>query len=67
MAISKEIGLNEGIQGILGLGPNRNNGPSFVWALQENGLITEAVLSFSLGHSSGPFKDPSYMMFGGVN
>ena len=67
MAISKETGLNDGIQGILGLGPNKNNGPSYVWSLKDSGIISKATLSFSLGHNTGPFKDDSYMLFGGIN
>jgi hypothetical protein len=36
MAISEEKGLNEGIDGILGLGPNHENGPSYLLALRYN-------------------------------
>ena len=49
MAISAQTGLNPGLEGILGLGANKANGPSFVWAMKDSGMIDEAILSFSLG------------------
>ena len=69
MAITEQTGLNMNIDGILGLGANKMQGPSYVWALKNNGIIDKAILSFSLGYnSSGGFgTEQSYMIFGGVN
>lgn len=52
MAISAEKGLNEGIDGILGLGPNYINGPSFLLALHYNDKIEHEIISFSLGYDN---------------
>jgi hypothetical protein len=52
MAISSQTGLNAGLDGILGLGPNREQGPSFVWSLQESGVIPKAEVSFNLGYNA---------------
>jgi hypothetical protein len=68
MAITRAVGLNAGIDGILGLGPNYNNGPSYLMAMYEEEVIDEAIVSFSLGYSNGgSIQQDSYMMFGGVN
>ena len=68
MAISEQLGLNPGIDGILGLGPNYTDGPSYVMGLKNSSLIDEAIISFSLGYNDNKTKmQPSYMMFGGVN
>lgn len=53
MAINKAVGLNIGIDGILGLGPNYNNGPSYLMALYDEEVIDEAIVSFSLGYNNG--------------
>lgn len=53
MAITKAVGLNAGIDGILGLGPNFNNGPSYLMALYEEEVVDEAIVSFSLGYTNG--------------
>jgi hypothetical protein len=53
MAIKSEHGLNEGIDGILGLGPNHENGPSFLLALKYKDKIKRAMVSFSLGYNNG--------------
>ena len=52
MAIEKQYGLNDGIDGILGLGPNHENGPSFLLALFYYNKINSTIVSFSLGYSS---------------
>jgi len=39
MAIEVEEGLNQGIDGILGLGPDHENGPSFLLALKYRNKI----------------------------
>ena len=52
MAIASEVGLNEGIDGILGLGPNPYNGPSYLWALKYNEKINNTIVSFSLGYNN---------------
>jgi hypothetical protein len=68
MAISRAVGLNAGIDGILGLGPNYSNGPSFLMAMYEDEVIDEAIISFSLGYNNGgSIQQESYMMFGGTN
>ena len=70
MAIEKQQGLNEGIDGILGLGPNHENGPSFLLALFYYNKINSTIVSFSLGYSSQEDRVPkqeSYMLFGGIN
>ena len=68
MAIKSAIGLNPGIDGILGLGPNFNSGPSFLMAMVEEEAIDEAIVSFSLGYNNGiETTQDSYMMFGGLN
>jgi hypothetical protein len=68
MAIKKEQGLNEGIDGILGLGPNHENGPSYLLALKYKNKINKAIVSFSLGYNNGEvLKQNSYMIFGGIN
>ena len=68
MAIQSATGLNPGIDGILGLGPNFNNGPSFLMAMVEESAIDEAIVSFSLGYNNGgDVQQESYMMFGGLN
>lgn len=56
MAITRASGLNPGIDGILGLGPNYNNGPSYLMAMYEEEVIDEAIVSFSLGYSNGGSK-----------
>jgi hypothetical protein len=53
MAIDRAVGLNPGIDGILGLGPNHNNGPSYLMAMYEEEVIDEAIISFSLGYNNG--------------
>ena len=53
MAITEESGLNKGIDGILGLGPSTENGPSFMHHAYQKGLIDRALLSFSLGYNNG--------------
>lgn len=53
MAIKTAVGLNAGIDGILGLGPNYSNGPSYLMAMYEEEVIDEAIVSFSLGYSNG--------------
>lgn len=35
MAISSQTGLNNGIDGILGMGPNPEAGPSYILAMKE--------------------------------
>jgi hypothetical protein len=68
MAINKAVGLNAGIDGILGLGPNYNNGPSYLMAMYEEEVIDEAIVSFSLGYNNGgSVQQDSYMIFGGMN
>ena len=67
MAISQQTGLNGQISGILGLGANLKDGPSFVESLTKSGLIEKAILSFSLGYKGPNFEIPSYMIFGGTN
>ena len=52
MAISSEQGLNEGIDGILGLGPNIENGPSYLQALKYYNKINKTIVSFSLGYNN---------------
>ena len=44
--------MNSNIDGILGLGANIKNGPSFVNSMQQAGIIDDAILSFSLGYKS---------------
>jgi hypothetical protein len=39
MAIQSQVGLQSNINGILGLGPNKNAGPSYIWKLKEQGII----------------------------
>jgi len=53
MAITEEHGLNAGIDGILGLGPSLDNGPSYMHNAYQEGLIDRALLSFSLGYNNG--------------
>ena len=53
MAISEEKGLNEGIDGILGLGPNHQNGPSLLLAMRYQDKINKTIVSFSLGYNNG--------------
>ena len=52
MAIESETGLNEGIDGILGLGPNAENGPNYLLALKYYDKIKDTVISFSLGYDN---------------
>jgi len=52
MAIESETGLNEGIDGILGLGPNAENGPNYLFALKYYDKIKDTVISFSLGYDN---------------
>ena len=56
MAISEQLGLNPGIDGILGLGPNYTDGPSYVMGLKNSSLIDEAIISFSLGYNDNKTK-----------
>jgi len=49
MAISKSEGLNDGIDGILGMGPNIRSGPSFIKQMIDDGMIEKMVAAFSLG------------------
>ena len=68
MAINNAVGLNSGIDGILGLGPNYNIGPSYLMAMYEEEVIDDAIISFSLGYNNGgSIQQDSYMMFGGLN
>jgi hypothetical protein len=53
MAIDNAVGLNSGIDGILGLGPNYNIGPSYLMAMYEEEVIDDAIISFSLGYNNG--------------
>jgi len=53
MAITEETGLNNGIDGILGLGPSVENGPSYMQHAYSEGLIDNPLLSFSLGYNNG--------------
>jgi hypothetical protein len=60
--------LNEGIDGILGMGPHPDNGPSFIHELKAENKISQTIASFSLGYSNGDnINQNSYMIFGGVN
>jgi hypothetical protein len=45
--------LNEGIDGILGLGPYHEYGPSFLLALKYYKKINQTIVSFSLGYDNG--------------
>lgn len=70
MAITKQAGLNKGVQGILGLGASgddKDKGPSFIEALYKNKRIRKALLSFSLGTKSEIDEQKSYLIFGGIN
>ena len=53
MAITEEFGFNEGIDGILGIGPNLDNGPSFLQAMKYHNRINKTIVSFSLGYNDG--------------
>ena len=46
-----------------------NEGPSFLQALKRQGKISNASISFSLGHQSLVNQEyfPSYVIFGGIN
>ena len=39
MAITEQKGLNKGIDGILGMGPNPDQGPSFILAMADARVI----------------------------
>ena len=62
LKITKEIGLYR-INGILGLAPDENgNGPSFIGAMRDEGLIDEEIATFWLNDNSIGSK----VTFGGV-
>ena len=66
MAISSQKHLNDGINGILGLGADLKAAPSLFDNLKKSGIIKEAMFSFSLG-SIEKSDQKSYMIFGGTN
>ena len=49
IAITRAEGLNAGIQGILGLGPFNSKSPSLFQELCVQGMVTQPIISFSLG------------------
>lgn len=51
IAIKNMSGLNEGIQGILGMGPSKESAPSFIESLQMHQRISNGLTSFSLGNN----------------
>ena len=65
MAISRQLHLNAGIDGILGLGADLKAAPSLFDNLKKSGIIKEAMFSFSLGNIDKNVD--SYMLFGGIN
>lgn len=67
IAIKNMSGLNEGIQGILGMGPSKESAPSFIESLQAHERIVNGLTSFSLGNNRPSLNQESYMIFGGIN
>ena len=68
MAITSSIGLNPGIDGILGMGPADDNVPSFIRSLKEHNKIEKTLVSFNLGVKQGDKTvTPSNVVFGGVD
>lgn len=67
IAIRNMSGLNEGIQGILGMGPSKESAPSFIESLQMHQRIENGLTSFSLGNNNPKLGQDSYMIFGGIN
>ena len=61
MGITKQSGI-DGFDGILGLAPDdTGNGPSYISALKDSGIIDKKIISFFLSRSTG-----SKFSFGGV-
>jgi hypothetical protein len=61
MGITSQKGIN-GFDGILGLSPDdTDNGPSYISALKDSGIIDKKIISFFLSRSTG-----SKFTFGGV-
>lgn len=67
MALYQAIGLDD-IDGVMGLAVHpeiEKRNQSYVFMLKNNGLIDNAIVSFS---TSGPeIEDQSYAIFGGIN
>ena len=66
MAVSKNVGghLQPQIDGILGLGANKDAGPSLLLTLRSGGFINQTLISFNLGYNH---KSDSSMIFGGYD
>ncbi len=67
IAITEVNGLNDGLQGILGMGPLKGYAPSFIESLMTSEIITRAITSFSLGNNSPEINQKSHVVFGGIN
>ena len=68
MALFKAEGLEENVDGILGLSPHKNDEKRklhYLWALKDQGIIEKAIVSFSI--SSSEMDDSPYALFGGIN
>ena len=52
IAITEVKGLNDGLEGILGLGPVKNSVPSLINTMMSSQIINKAIASFSLGNAS---------------
>jgi len=51
LALAQAKGLGKDFNGILGLSPKKNEDQKeqhFLWSLKEHGLVTRAMVSFSL-------------------
>jgi len=68
LALYKAEGLEENTDGILGLSPHKNDEKRklhYLWALKDQGIISRAMVSFSI--VSSDMDDSPYALFGGIN